>query len=137
MDAQPPPIVVSITELTREFGVSTRTLRFYEEEGLLAPLRRGRTRLYRPSDRTRLKLILRGKRLGFSLSDIREIISMYDQASGELRQLGLVLDRIKQRREELERKRKDIEATLSELNDVEARCRARFEELNAGASSDG
>lgn len=122
----------SITELTREFGISTRTIRFYEAEGLIAPMRRGRTRLFRPGDRTRLKLILRGKRLGFSLAEIREIVDMYQKAPGEDGQLRLLMERIAGRRRELEEKRRDIELTLSELDAVERGCRERLAELGAG-----
>ena len=74
----------SITELTREFGISTRTLRFYEDEGLIKPVRRGRTRLFRSSDRQLVRQILRGKRLGFSIAEIREIIQMYKEPPGEV-----------------------------------------------------
>ncbi|MCA1300356.1 MerR family transcriptional regulator [Stappia indica] len=119
----------TITQLTQEFGVTTRTLRFYEAEGFLKPQRRGRQRLYRPGDRTRLKLILRGKRLGFSLAEIRDIITMYDKAPGEAGQLHLLLQRIEARRAELCEKRHDIELTLSELDEVEAGCRARLAQL--------
>ncbi len=73
----------TITELTREFDISTRTIRFYEDEGLIAPIRRGRTRLFRHSDRQLLKMILRGKRLGFSIAEIREIMGMYRTPPGE------------------------------------------------------
>ena len=73
----------TITELTREFDISTRTLRFYEDEGLVKPVRRGRTRLFRPSDRVLIKQILRGKRLGFSIAEIRDIIEMYKSPPGE------------------------------------------------------
>ena len=93
--------------------MTTRTLRFYEQEGLIDPLRRGRTRLYRPADRIRLKLILRGKRLGFSLSEIREIVNMYDEPPGERGQLNLLISRIEERRAELLQKRRDIDATLA------------------------
>ncbi|WP_349357337.1 MerR family DNA-binding transcriptional regulator [Stappia sp.] len=119
----------TITQLTQEFGVTTRTLRFYEAEGFLKPQRRGRQRLYRPGDRTRLKLILRGKRLGFSLAEIRDIITMYDKPRGEAGQLQLLLQRIESRRDELLAKRQDIDLTLSELNEVESGCRARLSEL--------
>ena len=81
----------SITELTREFEVSTRTLRFYEDEGLVQPVRRGRTRLFRPADRHLIKQILRGKRLGFAISEIREIILMYKAPPGEVGQLKLMM----------------------------------------------
>ncbi len=119
----------TITQLTQEFGVTTRTLRFYEAEGLLKPQRRGRQRLFRAGDRTRLMLILRGKRLGFSLAEIREIIDMYGKAPGEAGQLRLLMRRIRDRRAELEEKRRDIELTLSDLAEVERGCRKRMAEL--------
>lgn len=124
----------SITDLTREFSITTRTLRFYEAEGLIAPVRRGRSRLYRPTDRTRLKLILRGKRLGFSLAEIRDIVDMYAKASGEAGQLHLLMQRIEERRAELLEKRRDIDLTLRELDAVEAGCRARLGQLSDPAA---
>ncbi|WP_322097556.1 MerR family DNA-binding transcriptional regulator [Pelagibius sp. Alg239-R121] len=122
----------SIAELAQEFGITNRTIRFYESEGMLAPLREGQRRIYRPRDRVRLKLILRGKRLGLSLQEIREIIDLYDAAKGESGQLNLLLDKIEARREDLENKRRDIDATLSDLDDVAEKCRARLDEINAG-----
>ena len=119
----------TITELTREFDVTTRTLRFYEAEGMLSPLRRGRHRLFSQRERTRLKLILRGKRLGLSLADIREIIDMYDAEPGEEGQLSYLVERIAGRRAELEQKRNDIELTLAELDQVEAKCVERLVQL--------
>ena len=120
----------SITELTREFDITTRTLRFYEAEGMLSPLRRGRQRLFNQRDRTRLKLILRGKRLGLSLADIRDIIDMYDAEPGERGQLNYLVERIAGRRSELEQKQKDIDLTLAELEQVELRCLQRLAQLN-------
>ena len=119
----------TITQLTQEFAVTTRTLRFYETQGLLSPQRRGRQRLYSPADRTRLKLILRGKRLGFSLAEIREIIEMYGKAPGEPGQLRLLMRKIAARRVELLEKRRDLEASLKDLDNVEAGCLARMNEL--------
>lgn len=119
----------SITELAQEFGVTNRTIRFYETEGMLTPLREGQRRIYRPRDRVRLKLILRGKRLGLSLQEIREIIDLYDAAKGEAGQLQLLLDKIENRREDLQNKRKDIDATLSDLDDVARKCRERLLQL--------
>ena len=119
----------TITELTRQFDITTRTLRFYEAEGMLSPLRRGRQRLFSQRDRTRLKLILRGKRLGLSLADIRDIIDMYDAEPGERGQLTYLVERIAGRRSELEQKQKDIELTLAELEQVEIRCLQRLEQL--------
>src|SRR5690348_12827452 len=103
----------SITELTREFGISTRTLRFYEDEGLIKPVRRGRTRLFRSSDRQLVRQILRGKRLGFSIAEIREIIQMYKEPPGEAGQLRLMIKRIEEKREDLRQKRRDLEETLT------------------------
>ena len=119
----------SITELTREFGVSTRTIRFYEDEGLIKPVRRGRTRLFRPSDRILLKQILRGKRLGFSIAEIREIIEVYKAPTGEEGQINLMIERIGEKRRELEQKRRDIEETLSEMDEAEENCIERLAEL--------
>jgi DNA-binding transcriptional MerR regulator len=119
----------SITELTREFGVSTRTLRFYEDEGLIHPVRRGRTRLFRPSDRHLLKQILRGKRLGFSIAEIHEIVQMYNEPPGETGQLHLLMKRVEEKRADLRQKRRDIEETLTELDQVEEACIERLAEL--------
>lgn len=119
----------SITELTREFGISTRTLRFYEDEGLIHPVRRGRTRLFRPSDRHLLKQIMRGKRLGFSIAEIHEIIQMYREPPGEAGQLRLLMKRVEEKREALRQKRRDIDETLSELDQVEEACMGRMAEL--------
>ena len=122
----------TITELTREFGVSTRTIRFYEDEGLIKPLRRGRTRLFRPTDRRLLSFILRGKRLGFSIAEIREILNMYKEPPGEEGQLRLLIQRVSEKRGELEQKRRDIEETLRELDQAEEASLARLAELGVG-----
>jgi DNA-binding transcriptional MerR regulator len=122
----------SITELTREFGVSTRTLRFYEDEGLLQPERRGRTRLFRAADRRLLQEILRGRRIGFTIAEIREIIKVYKEPPGELGQLKLMMKRIDEKREELRQKRKDIDETLDELNNAEEACLTRLAEIGVG-----
>ncbi|MGB7285317.1 MAG: MerR family DNA-binding transcriptional regulator [Salaquimonas sp.] len=119
----------TITELTREFGVSTRTIRFYEDEGLINPLRRGRTRLFRQAERRLLSFILRGKRLGFSIAEIREILLMYKESPGEAGQLRLLMARVDEKRAELEQKRRDIEETLSELDQVEEASLARLAEI--------
>jgi len=118
----------SITELTREFGVSTRTLRFYEDEGLLHPERRGRTRLFRAADRRLLQEILRGRRIGFTINEIREIIKVYKEPPGELGQLKLMMKRIDEKRDELRQKRKDIDETLEELDNAEEACLTRLAE---------
>src|SRR5690606_3709581 len=107
----------------------TRTLRFYEDEGLIHPVRRGRTRLFRPSDRHLIRQILRGRRLGFSIAEIREIIQMYREPPGEVGQLNLMIKRIEERRQELRQKRRDLEDTLAELDQAEEACVERLVEL--------
>lgn len=119
----------TITELTREFDISTRTLRFYEDEGLINPVRRGRTRLFRPADRHLVRQILRGKRLGFSINEIREIIQIYKEPPGVGGQLKLMIKRIEEKREELRGKRRDLEDTLAELDQAEEACVERLAEL--------
>ena len=119
----------TITELTREFDISTRTLRFYEDGGLVHPVRRGRTRLFRPSDRHLIKQTLRGKRLGFSIAEIRDIIQMYREPPGEAGQLRKIIVKIEERREELRQKRRDLEETLAELDRSEEACLERLAEL--------
>lgn len=119
----------SISELAKEFNVTTRAIRFYEDEKLLMPGRVGRQRIYSARDRVRLKLILRGKRLGFSLSEVREIIDMYDLDSGEAGQLRYFLERISQRRKTLEQQRHDIELTLKELDLIESQCQGRLSSI--------
>ncbi len=122
----------TITELTREFDISTRTVRFYEDEGLIQPVRRGRTRLFKPSDRRLLMFILRGKRLGFSIAEIREIKGMYNEPPGEEGQLKLLIQRVHEKREQLYQKRRDIEETIAELDQVEEQSLARMAELGVG-----
>ena len=122
----------SITELTREFGVSTRTLRFYEDEGLLHPERRGRTRLYRAADRRFLQEILRGRRIGFTIAEIREIVHVYKEPPGEIGQLKLMMKKIDEKRDELLQKRRDIDETLSELDQAEEACLTRLVEIGVG-----
>jgi DNA-binding transcriptional MerR regulator len=114
----------TIAEIAEQFGVTHRTVRHYEDLGLISPERRGTTRVYHRRDRTRLNLILRGKRLGFPLEEIRTIIDMYDEQPGEAGQLTYLLGQIGERRAELERRRQDIEDSLAELADLERRCEA-------------
>jgi DNA-binding transcriptional MerR regulator len=125
----------SIAELATEYDVTLRTIRFYEDRGLLTPERRGTVRVYHPRDRVRLGLILRGKRLGFSLDEIATIVDMYDAEPGEEGQLVYLLDQITTRRADLEQRRKDIEETLLELAEVEARCHADLETLRTHRAS--
>lgn len=113
----------SITELSREFDVTPRTIRYYEDQGLLFPRRSGLQRVYAKRDRTRLKLALRGKRLGLSLAEIKSMITMYDTAQDEEGQLVEFLAALAQRRAALERQREDIEALLAEISGFEQQCR--------------
>ncbi|WP_344848418.1 MerR family DNA-binding transcriptional regulator [Kribbella ginsengisoli] len=121
----------SIAELAAEYDVTLRTIRFYEDRGLLTPERRGTVRIYHPRDRVRLALILRGKRLGFTLDEIATIVDMYDREPGEEGQLVYLLNQITTRRAELEQRRRDIDETLAELAEVEARCQADLKTLRA------
>lgn len=118
-----------IGDLAREFGVTPRAIRFYEDEGMIAPRRVGQRRIYRPRDRTRLKLILRGRRLGFSLAEIREIVDLYDAPDGEAGQLSVLLERIAARRAELEAKREDIAASVKDLDTVAKKCRKQLKKI--------
>jgi len=112
----------SIGELAKEFDITTRAIRFYEDKGLLNPERQGQTRIYSSAERTRLKLILRGKRLGLSLDESRDIIDMYDHSGSNAEQLRSLTSKIQQRRQNLQQQLHDIEVTLLELDEVEARC---------------
>lgn len=121
----------SISDLAEEFGVTTRTIRFYEEKGLLKPQRQGTRRIYSPADRTRLRLILRGKRLGLSLEESAEIIRMYGSPGNNRRQLETLLGRIRERRDDLLRQQRDLQSLLRELEDAEGKCRAALAALKA------
>jgi DNA-binding transcriptional MerR regulator len=119
----------TIREIAEEFAVTHRTVRHYEELGLITPERRGTTRVYHRRDRTRLALILRGKRLGFPLEEIRTIIDLYDRPRGRASQLEYVLGQIDERRTDLEQRRRDLEDALTELAEFERRCRADLDRL--------
>ncbi|WP_048556083.1 MerR family transcriptional regulator [Nostocoides japonicum] len=119
----------TIAEIADEFGVTHRTVRHYEELGLISPERRGTSRIYHRRDRTRLALILRGKRLGFPLEEIRTIIDLYDTPRGKASQLRYVLAQIDERRADLEQRRRDLEDALVELDAFETRCRADLDRL--------
>lgn len=114
----------TITELAAEFDITPRAIRFYEDMGLLEPARKGRNRVYSPRDRTRLKLTLRGKRLGLSLQEIKQLVDMYDTETGAAPQLRAFLVTLRQHREQLEQQRHDIEVTLAEIQQHERRCQA-------------
>ena len=113
----------TIRDIADEFEVTHRTVRHYEDLGLISPERRGTTRVYHRRDRTRLALILRGKRLGFPLEEIRTIIDLYDRPRGKASQLEYVLGQIDERRRDLEERRRDLEDALTELGQFERRCR--------------
>ena len=117
-----------ISELATEFDITPRAIRFYEDQGLLAPERRGSggVRIYSARDRTRLKLTLRGKRLGLSLSEIRELIDMYDSSKDETAQLTKFLQVLKDHRAQLIQQREDIETQLKEIDAFEAQCKKRL-----------
>ena len=114
----------SISDLASEFDVTTRTIRFYEEKGLLAPKREGTRRIYTASDRTKLRLILRGKRLGLSLDESAGIILMYGTSGNNRKQLETLMAKIQEKRAELKRQQNDLRVMLKELADAEAKCRA-------------
>jgi DNA-binding transcriptional MerR regulator len=119
----------TIAQVAEEFGVTHRTVRHYEELGLISPERRGTTRVYHRRDRTRLSLILRGRRLGFPLEEIRTIIDLYDVPRGRRSQLEYVLGQIDERRTDLEQRRRDLDAALAELTEFERRCRTDLDRL--------
>ena len=114
----------TISDLASEFDVTTRTIRFYEEKGFLKPEREGTRRIFRPSDRTKLRLILRGKRLGFSLDESADIVLMYGSPRNNRKQLEKLVARIRIQRSGLERQQQDLEIMLTDLQDVEDKCMA-------------
>ena len=122
----------SITDLTREFDVSTRTLRFYEDEGLIQPDRRGRTRLYRAEDRRLVQEILRGRRIGLTVAEIRDLIRVRKEPPGDAGALTTLMRSVAEKREELRRKRKDIDDTLTDLDLIEEACLTRLAEIGVG-----
>ena len=121
----------TIREVADEFGITHRTVRHYEDLGLITPERRGTTRVYHRRDRTRLALILRGKRLGFPLEEIRTIIDLYDRPRGKASQLEYVLGQIDERRSDLEQRRRDLDDALTELGEFERRCREDLSRLGS------
>jgi DNA-binding transcriptional MerR regulator len=124
--SRPEPLTHSISELAREFALTTRTIRFYESEGLLSPRRAGNRRVYAERERVRIKLILRGKRLGLSLSEIRELLDLYGASRGERAQLVKFLQVLSARRAMLNQQREDIAIVLGEIDLLERQCRKRL-----------
>lgn len=123
----------SISDLAREFDITPRTIRYYEAEGLISPRREGQRRIYTARDRVRLALVLRGKRLGFSLAEAKEIIDLYAAPQGEAGQLRTMLTKLDEKRRQLEDKRRDLEAAISNMDKYAARCRERLHDLETGA----
>ena len=125
----------TITELAQEFDITPRAIRFYEDMGLLTPARAGRNRVYSHRDRTRLKLTLRGKRLGLSLLEVKELVDMYDSPSDTESQLTAFLEVLHAHREQLQRQLEDIEVTLAEITQHEDRCRRLLAQARGDASA--
>ncbi|WP_041207625.1 MerR family transcriptional regulator [Aeromonas jandaei] len=121
----------SISELAREFDITTRSIRFYEDQGLLNPAREGQTRIYSKQDRVRLKLTLRGKRLGFSLAEIRELFDLYDADKSSRTQLQTMLGLVTDKRETLQQQMEDIRMVLLELDAAEQRCQQALNQLGS------
>jgi DNA-binding transcriptional MerR regulator len=116
-------LTFSIGELAREFDITTRSIRFYEDQGLIFPTRKGQTRIYNQRDRVRLKLILRGKRLGFSLAETGRLFELYDADKSSATQLKTIMDLIANKKNDLTQQLEDINAVLIELNGLENNCK--------------
>jgi DNA-binding transcriptional MerR regulator len=127
----------TIGELAEEFGITSRALRLYEEEGLLDPQREGTRRIYKERNRVRLRLILRGKRLGWSLSEIRESFDLYDSSLGEEAQLEWMLDKLAQRRDSLMAQRKDINNALQDLERIATDAEQALQGIRSGQRKAG
>jgi DNA-binding transcriptional MerR regulator len=131
-----PQRIYSIAELAREFAITARTIRFYEDEGLIKPRRQGLTRLYSAHDRTRLIWILRGKRLGFSLAEIKELLDLYHVDRTGVQQLRELLRRSRSHIADLEHKRRDLDAHIGEFKDVESQVAAELKHRGVDPESD-
>ncbi len=119
--------LLSVTELADELGITPRAIRFYETKGLIMPKRAGTTRVYTHRDKARMQLILRGKRLGFTLADIKEYLDIYDIDPSQTQQIKLLLDKVERRIDELEQQREDLETTLTELEEMRQECITNIE----------
>ncbi|QYK02571.1 MerR family transcriptional regulator [Shewanella psychrotolerans] len=126
-DKHSPKTTYSISDLSKEFDITTRSIRFYEDQGLLKPKRRGQTRIYGLKDRVRLKLILRGKRLGFSLAETRRLFELYDADKNSSTQLHTMLELVDEKKAALQQQMDDIKVVLMELNSAEQQCRAALD----------
>lgn len=122
----------TIGELAKEFDITPRSIRFYEEQDLIKPTRTGMNRIYNNKDRVRLKLILRGKRLGFSLAEAKNLFELYDSNPDSAMQLETMLSMTEQKRAVLRQQLEDIQMLMGELDEVEARCREELAELKRG-----
>lgn len=120
-----------ISDLAKEFGITPRTIRFWEDQGLLSPQREGRNRVFSRRDRAHLKMALRGKRLGLSLAEIKDLIGMYETSQDETSQLQECLRVMDRRRAALEQQREDIEAMLAEIDQFESQCRLELDRRGA------
>jgi DNA-binding transcriptional MerR regulator len=129
--------VYTISELAKEFKITTRAIRHYEDEGLLCPSRDGTSRLFNQRDRVRLKLALRGKRLGFSLAELRELFDLYDNARDERKQLEVLLGKLERHRAQLEQRSEDIAVMLSEITFFENQCRKIMADTSTGTPQAG
>ncbi len=127
-------VTYSIGELAKEFDITPRSIRFYEEQHLLSPERTGQTRIYCNKDRVRLKLILRGKRLGFSLAEIKNLFELYDSNANSMLQLEAMLKMTEQKRAILRQQLDDIQMLMNELDEVEKRCRDELADLQKRGS---
>jgi DNA-binding transcriptional MerR regulator len=131
-----PEPVYTISELAREFGVTTRTIRFYEEKGLVSPRREGQRRLYSSADRVRIQLILRGKRIGMSLDESVEVIDLYKPRHDNTQQLHSLIDKVREKRRRFEQQKRDLEAILRRLDEVESLCRQALNDSDGSPDSD-
>ena len=130
MSQQLTSIKYSISDLSKEFDITTRSIRFYEDQGLLSPARKGQTRIYNQRDKVRLKLILRGKRLGFSLAETGRLFELYDVDKTSATQLNSIMTLITNKKNDLKQQLEDINAVLIELNDLEDNCKGILNSLD-------
>jgi DNA-binding transcriptional MerR regulator len=125
------PTTYSISDLSKEFDITTRSIRFYEDQGLVSPSRKGQTRIYNQRDKVRLKLILRGKRLGFSLAETGRLFELYDVDKTSAKQLNSIMELIHNKKNDLKQQLEDINAVLIELNDLEDSCQETLKSLDS------